>query len=79
MVSRSISVLKVNPSVWFCESRTRGVRAPLCRIFELGGEEGVKAGSSGEGELDRVNGSGVEVPLVAAIEGEDGGSGDLVK
>lgn len=70
----------MNPSVWFCESRTRGVRAPLCRIFELEGEEGVKAvEGSGKGELDRVNGSGVEEPLVAATEGEDGGSGDLVK
>lgn len=60
----------------------RGVRAPLWRILELGGEEGANfVGKSGEGELDRgvIGSGGLDDPLVAAIEGEDGGSGDLVK
>ena len=45
-------------------------------MFKLEGE-----GWSAEGELDLgVNDSGGLVdPLVAATEGEDGGSGDLVK
>lgn len=69
------------PLTWLCASRTRGVRAPLCFVWEL------LAGNRGEecdelvGELDGGvdRGLAVLVPLVAATEGEDGGSGERVK
>jgi hypothetical protein len=60
-----------------CVSRIRGVRAPLCFMDDGVGNGDADPGECNIGEVERF--VGVLVPLVAAMDGGEGGPGDRVK
>lgn len=79
-VSRMHVSLKEGARRRFVGSRTKGVRAPLTLLTKLVEADSGTAGSSAEDWEDGVaRPLGTLLPDVAAMDGEAGGSGDLVK
>ena len=61
------------PSEWLCDSRISGVNAPLLLMDAAGGM------GRNDSETSDVILFGLLDPLVATMDGEDGGAGERVK